>query len=438
MPIDPRIPLAAQAPQMPNVMESMGRVQSLKNMAQQNRMNDLNLQTGQLNLEETRKRLDATEKARKIMSEEKDARKAAKRIMKEVGPYGLEVAQEVANFDAALSTMDENQLKATGERLKMIGSAINPIRDMPEEQRAAAYDAALKQLVANGIIKQEDIGAKFPAAYPGAETLDMMANSAVSVENQYRSAVAAQRAKAYADNIASLAKQRDDKANIDWVQYELDVRDLERKLASDEMLDSRERRKLEAQLKQHQDTLRQRAIEERGRNQRFEQGEQGEMDRLNVREEGLMDRLKFREEAIWERQQALQKDYKPEQITAAYQRSMEFVAGKNATLEDLDDDEIEAVNNLAQAALQLESVEAGKTQGMKLLGIRYGRDVTVTPNGPANPQGGAASTRETTRTTTERPVGQAKPAPPKVGEIRDGYRFKGGNPADPNSWEKVR
>lgn len=32
----------------------------------------------------------------------------------------------------------------------------------------------------------------------------------------------------------------------------------------------------------------------------------------------------------------------------------------------------------------------------------------------------------------------AAPAPPRLGEIRDGYRFKGGNPADQASWEKVR
>lgn len=29
------------------------------------------------------------------------------------------------------------------------------------------------------------------------------------------------------------------------------------------------------------------------------------------------------------------------------------------------------------------------------------------------------------------------PVPPKPNEVRDGYRFKGGNPADPQSWEKV-
>jgi hypothetical protein len=30
------------------------------------------------------------------------------------------------------------------------------------------------------------------------------------------------------------------------------------------------------------------------------------------------------------------------------------------------------------------------------------------------------------------------PAPPQPGEVQDGYRFKGGNPADPNAWEQVQ
>lgn len=32
----------------------------------------------------------------------------------------------------------------------------------------------------------------------------------------------------------------------------------------------------------------------------------------------------------------------------------------------------------------------------------------------------------------------AAPAPPRMGEVRDGYRFRGGNPGDQNSWERVR
>ena len=35
-------------------------------------------------------------------------------------------------------------------------------------------------------------------------------------------------------------------------------------------------------------------------------------------------------------------------------------------------------------------------------------------------------------------LGQAaEPATIKAGEVRKGYRFKGGNPADQASWEKV-
>lgn len=37
------------------------------------------------------------------------------------------------------------------------------------------------------------------------------------------------------------------------------------------------------------------------------------------------------------------------------------------------------------------------------------------------------------------PRGQGgKPAAPRVGEVRKGYRFKGGNPSSPQSWERVR
>jgi len=37
----------------------------------------------------------------------------------------------------------------------------------------------------------------------------------------------------------------------------------------------------------------------------------------------------------------------------------------------------------------------------------------------------------------EQQAGQAAPAAPRPGEVRNGYRFKGGNPADQASWEKV-
>jgi hypothetical protein len=44
---------------------------------------------------------------------------------------------------------------------------------------------------------------------------------------------------------------------------------------------------------------------------------------------------------------------------------------------------------------------------------------------------------------TSEPLGKPAPAPaapagPKAGVVQDGFRFKGGNPADQNNWEKVQ
>lgn len=38
--------------------------------------------------------------------------------------------------------------------------------------------------------------------------------------------------------------------------------------------------------------------------------------------------------------------------------------------------------------------------------------------------------------TTKKKPAPAAPSGPKIGTVQDGYRFKGGNPADPSSWEK--
>jgi hypothetical protein len=38
----------------------------------------------------------------------------------------------------------------------------------------------------------------------------------------------------------------------------------------------------------------------------------------------------------------------------------------------------------------------------------------------------------------QQPAQAQAPVVPKPGEVRDGYRFKGGNPGDPNSWVQVK
>jgi hypothetical protein len=52
---------------------------------------------------------------------------------------------------------------------------------------------------------------------------------------------------------------------------------------------------------------------------------------------------------------------------------------------------------------------------------------------PATSPGSPAPAPGQPQVTTKYPKAQ----PPRAGEVRKGYRFKGGDPADPANWEKL-
>lgn len=64
---------------------------------------------------------------------------------------------------------------------------------------------------------------------------------------------------------------------------------------------------------------------------------------------------------------------------------------------------------------------------------RRGQDISAT-----TARRGQDMTDKRVRETGGRRRGGAVSAPPKVGEVRQGYRFKGGNPSAQGSWEKVK
>jgi len=108
----------------------------------------------------------------------------------------------------------------------------------------------------------------------------------------------------------------------------------------------------------------------------------------------------------------------PEQLAAVLEAELELARGKisktQATI-----DETMGPGSKHQVMTPAEHKDIARTEAAiaKLRGL------------PAS--GGGAPTAA--------PAGApAGPAPPKPGEVKDGYRFKGGNPADPHSWEPVK
>lgn len=79
----------------------------------------------------------------------------------------------------------------------------------------------------------------------------------------------------------------------------------------------------------------------------------------------------------------------------------------------------QSVAILKRIGIDPETVEHGDINGTLWPGLSGG--VSGSPSGPL---------------TNPTPAGGQK-APPAVGTIQDGYRYKGGNPADPKSWEKL-
>lgn len=57
--------------------------------------------------------------------------------------------------------------------------------------------------------------------------------------------------------------------------------------------------------------------------------------------------------------------------------------------------------------------------------------------GTYNKEQGFRDFRAATPSGAGKPAAPAAPMVPKAGIVQDGYRFKGGNPADPKSWEKM-
>lgn len=99
----------------------------------------------------------------------------------------------------------------------------------------------------------------------------------------------------------------------------------------------------------------------------------------------------------------------------------------------------------AQAAAQLKALEGMLISKMpKMSGPQSDKDVLLYKQmagqigDPNIPEATKRAAITTIRQINERYAGVSAPGAPAAGMVQDGYRFKGGNPADPSSWERVR
>jgi hypothetical protein len=113
------------------------------------------------------------------------------------------------------------------------------------------------------------------------------------------------------------------------------------------------------------------------------------------------------------------------------------LTGANMALKDREEirDAIIAASSPAQLRGVLKTFKQLLAGQLNSLNIQYqtgtGRDDFETKLSPA-------SKRELNALNPQAPTARNAPKAPAVGTVQDGYRFKGGNPADAKNWEKVK
>jgi hypothetical protein len=388
MPIDARIPLGVQPPQvqMPDFLQQAGQAMSLRALVDQQHMVQLQAREQQMRLAQMQQDMADEVKAREILMSSPDARSALPLLQRAgLGTKAIKYVTDYANLNEAFSKMDEAQHDVTTKRLQTLGNIANEIRNAPDDKKQVMWQGALKYLEQNKLM---DV-ASLPQQYPGDDMMDVYAQSVVSVENQQKHIIAQQRAQSYAASVESLANSREAKSEADLKKLDIAAQDLQRKIEADSMLDARERQRLTQQLTMHRQTLAQRMVEEAGRNRRFDKGEEGKNTRQQKSIDASMEKTKLVQDRMDERQRmALEKGFTPSQIASATHQAIRDMGYE--TLDDIDEDSVDAFNNLVESYLGRQMPRFGTKAG-GFMGM--GTDATVTPGPQVNPRSTAPATK---------------------------------------------
>lgn len=371
MPIDANLPLSYRPPEIQNPLDAAGKVMNLQHMLQQTEVGNQTLQENELKLTEMKRNLHDELTAREVLSKHPDPKAAMKELYQRIGQNASKYVTAYANEATALSKLDEAGLDQAAKKLSYLGNSVFSLKDVDEEKKPAAYQQVLKTLVQGGIIKQEDIGRSIPAEYPGDEVVDLFGKIAMSTKDQVAAQTARIRAESYGNRVESLNAAALTKGQIDLGKLELEAQELQRKIRSDSALDERERSRIQNTLDVALKNIYLRKQEEEGRNKRAKETEEGKTKRQESHDAAVSKR----------QQMLLEKGFTPNQVALAW--SAAFKATGAEDLEDLDDDDVAALNALAESFLQLQQPQLGTKPG-GFLGL--GTDTTVQPGPQVNPR----------------------------------------------------
>jgi len=146
MPIDPRIAMQVQPMQMPNPLEQYGQVMSLKNMQQQNQMNEMAQ-------EEARKKAEITLGVNQTIADYTDEEgnvdvgKARVALYKKYGPRAADEAlTSVLTINDKIKSATKEELEIIDKKMKPFSEGIRNIMTLPPENQEAAYQSMLSTM----------------------------------------------------------------------------------------------------------------------------------------------------------------------------------------------------------------------------------------------------------------------------------------------------
>jgi hypothetical protein len=154
--INDAIPLAAQAPQQPDIMANLTKMLALKNMQQQGQMQDQAMQENQIKLQQMKQSAADNATARKILDEAGGNLKvAAPKLIQALGSQALTIVDEFTKREQSLASLDETKRKTALDKMTTFSSAVDDVMSLPPAQRPQAWENKKTLLIQSGSMSQE-------------------------------------------------------------------------------------------------------------------------------------------------------------------------------------------------------------------------------------------------------------------------------------------